>query len=341
MAPLSSSDGLGNYLTIESVGLTLDDFYRTLNRDDTNLEDYASECKTLLSKNSYFTYDRLCKKLLKFLKSSSKLSDKKYSTYDDCILFNYWIYNEIAQINNYNYIYKVYPAFGELNNMWNNLIDVPSKESYYNKCEPDFNIPQQDDWKERKQLYDYCVNSGTIVNTANMFPHTCKDIYTYIKGKVHLYEHFKTRCLSKKEKQCPKFYSECEKYHPNILLPQLDCYNDMQKQEPDAAEKVLSVKQRPELPAGDIFSSDELRSKKDSSTPVTQVGNVLLGVVVTSMTSGALYKFTPLGRMLRNGLGRNNNIIHLNGGDNGLFDYASESFNPYSGEEHYIGYHPA
>ncbi|KMZ83358.1 hypothetical protein PVBG_06352 [Plasmodium vivax Brazil I] len=51
-----------------------------------------------------------------------------------------------------------------------------------------------------------------------------------------------------------------------------------------------------------------------------------------------------VGNMLRNRFGWNtNNMSNINGGDIRLYDYASESFNPYSGgaEEHYIGYHPA
>ncbi|KMZ76713.1 hypothetical protein PVIIG_05712 [Plasmodium vivax India VII] len=32
---------------------------------------------------------------------------------------------------------------------------------------------------------------------------------------------------------------------------------------------------------------------------------------------------------------------NFNGGDIRLYDYTSEPFNPYPGEEHYIGYHPA
>ncbi|SCA83658.1 VIR protein [Plasmodium vivax] len=336
-------DRLESHLNLDSIGLTLDNFYHTLNHDEKHLEEYDSECESLLNGNQHFTYKRLCKKLLRFLKNSSKLSDKEDSTYDDCILFNYWMYNEIAQRKRYNYLSKVVPAFGELQAMWNSLIYEPSKKSYYNKCKPDFKLPQQDDWKERKQLYDYCVNSGTIVQTANAFTKSCKDIYTYIKGKAHLYKHFEKYCPSENENQCPKFYIECKKYHPDILLKQLDCYNEMHKEEPAAAEKVLSVKQHPELPAGDTFSSDGSQSQRENTPPLIKTGDVLLGVVVTSMTSGALYKFTPLGNMLRNRFGWNNNMKNFNGGDNGLFDYASESFNPFSGgaEEHYIGYHPA
>ncbi|KMZ77221.1 hypothetical protein PVIIG_05880 [Plasmodium vivax India VII] len=242
------------------------------------------------------------------------------------------MYNEIAQRNNYNYIKKVIPVFGELQTMWNSLIDNPLKTSYYKKCKPDFNIAQQDDWEKRKELYDYCVDSEAIVQTANRYKDTCNDIYTYIKGKAHLYKHFNEPCLSKNENKCPKFYSKCKNYHPDTLLPQLYCYEAMKKEEATAAAA---------LSQAGTFSSDGLQLKSESSPPATQAGNVFLGVVVTSMTSGALYKFTPLGNMLRNRFGWNNNMRNFNGGDNGLFDYASEAFNPYSGEEHYIGYHPA
>ncbi|GAB69750.1 CYIR protein, partial [Plasmodium cynomolgi strain B] len=37
----------------------------------------------------------------------------------------------------------------------------------------------------------------------------------------------------------------------------------------------------------------------------------------------------------------NNNRKNLYGGNNGLLDYAPESFNAYLGESYYIGYHPA
>ncbi|CAG9484400.1 unnamed protein product [Plasmodium vivax] len=324
------------HLNLDSVGLTSERFYYRLNHDDQNLEDHDSECRSLLSKKGLHKYNRICKKLLKFLKYSNAISDKEDSTYDDCILFNYWMYNEIAQRNNYDYTKKVNPVFGDLQFIWNSLIIDKSNESYFNKCKPDFYIPTQDDWKKRKQLYDYYVNSGTIVQIANSFPNTCEDIYRYIKGNSHLYKHFNERCSSENENQCPNFYNKCKKYHPDILLPKLTCYKNMQEKESASAESALSQRKQPELPEDGTFSSDDLQLGKDSSPPLIKTGDVLLGVVATTMTSGALYKFTPLGNMLRNRFGWNNNMRNFNGGDNGLFDYASEAFNPYSGEEHYI-----
>ncbi|KNA01765.1 hypothetical protein PVNG_05617 [Plasmodium vivax North Korean] len=119
-----------------------------------------------------------------------------------------------------------------------------------------------------------------------------------------------------------------------------NCYHEMEKKElsQDQASSAHLGNTAPEARSVPLNSIEILDPNTSTGT---KAGHAFLGVVVTSMTSGALYKFTRLGSMLRNIFGRNNNMRNFNGGDNGLFDYASESFNPYSGEEHYIGYHPA
>ncbi|KMZ76925.1 hypothetical protein PVIIG_06247 [Plasmodium vivax India VII] len=297
MGDFSLFKGLEDYLKIDSIVITSDRFYDKLNQDDQILKDYDKECKSLLSGKQYFKYNALCKKLLRFLKSSTKLSDKKYSSYDDCILLNYWMYNEIAQRNNYKNHSNIIRAFGEIQGIWNELIEDKLKVDYYNKCKPDFDIATQDDWWERKELYNYCVNYELLQGEIELFKQNCKQHYTYIKSNAPLYEHFKKRCTAGSKHKCPDFYDRCKNYDPVIVLPKLSCYNDMMKEEANRAEKGLAKKPQPDMSPG---------------------------------------------RMLRNGFGWNNSMRNFNGEDNRLFDYASESFNPYSGgaEEHYIGYHP-
>ncbi|KMZ89806.1 hypothetical protein PVMG_06194, partial [Plasmodium vivax Mauritania I] len=332
-----------DYFKIGSVGLTLDKFYRTLNQDDNNLDDYRTECKSLLSENRHFKYYRLCQKLLRYLKSSSKISANNDSAYNECLLFNYWAYGELARRYVYKYDTKVNPAFGELNRVWNDLVENEKNLDYYNKCKPNFNIATQEDWWQRKELYNYCVNYKSLSQTANIYKDSCKVIYSYIKSYAPLYDHFKERCIPGSNYKCPEFYSKCEGYHPDTVLPLLDCHKDIKEEELSLAVKVPSKESPQYIPPRDTFSPDDLRLKNASSPPLTKAGDVLLGVVATAMTSGALYKFTPLGNILRNIFGWNNNMRNFNGGDNELFDYASEPFNPFSGgaEEHYIGYHPA
>ncbi|CAG9482244.1 unnamed protein product [Plasmodium vivax] len=292
MADFSLIKGLGDYLKIDSVGLTSDRFYNTLNHNEDNLDDYESECESLLSEKRHFKYNRLCKKLLRYLKTSLPISDKKDSAYNDCILFNYWIYNEIARRNKYNYRSKVIPAFGELQDIWNGLIETESNSHYFKKCEPDFNLPQQDDWEKRKQLYDYCVNYESLSRTANLFQNSCKYIYRYIKSNAPLYDYFNKRCIQGSKYNCPDFYSKCKNYDPNIVLQKLDCYHVVKKEESSHPLPAgdLSVNALQDMSSSRTFSPDSPHLIRDGTDPVEKTGNILLGVVATSLTSGALYR---------------------------------------------------
>ncbi|VVA00348.1 PIR protein, partial [Plasmodium vivax] len=330
-----------SFLNVLTFPLPLDPFYKNLIHNENDLNSFKKECESLYSENKRFKNIRLCSILLWFLQNSKTRTENKNFAYDECLLFNYWIYGELARKYNYNYSAKVFPAFAELQQIWNSLIEEPKKNYYYDKCNPDSSIVNQYDWDQRKELYDYCVNYELLKPQFEPYKKNCKQHYAYIKSKVPLYKYYKERCIPDGKYNCPDFYSKCINYDPDNVLRELSCYDVMQKEEATAEEKALSEKLHPDLSPGGTYSSDDLQSKKDSSPPATQAGNVFLGVVVTSMTFGALYKFTPLGNMLRNRFGWNNNMRNFNGGDNGLFDYASEAFNPYSGEEHYIGYHPA
>ncbi|KNA00603.1 hypothetical protein PVNG_06369 [Plasmodium vivax North Korean] len=95
---------------------------------------------------------------------------------------------------------------------------------------------------------------------------------------------------------CPEFYDPYERYDPEKVLPHPDC-KDVTLQERPAADSRM-----PQLLSGHLDSdpnSDDRDGRmmtydapKLSGNPhtVTKLGNVLLGVVATSMTSGALYR---------------------------------------------------
>ncbi|KMZ92283.1 hypothetical protein PVMG_03638 [Plasmodium vivax Mauritania I] len=291
MADSRLFEGLRDYLNIDSVGLTSDSFYRTLNKDEKELNEYYSKCESLLSGKKHFRYKRLCSILLSFLKTSRPLSDKIDFAYDDCILFNYWMYNEIAQRYNYKNPSKVIHAFGDLQGIWNSLISDNLNPDYYNKCKPDFGIATKDDWIERKQLYDYCVNYKSLIATSKTHKDSCKTIYMYIKSNAKLYDHFKERCVP--GGKCPNFYSECKNYDPDKVLHLLHCYQDMKEEEashPAPAAAALSQRAHQGFSRDGKLLSDDLEITCDNSHQVANTGNVLLGVVVTSMTSGVLYK---------------------------------------------------
>ncbi|SCA59770.1 Plasmodium vivax Vir protein, putative [Plasmodium vivax] len=275
------------------------------------------------------------------------------NAYNDCILLNYWTYSTLVSIFNSDDPSTIARPFAILQQIWNGIVEDPSYKSHNNKCIPDNKIATQNDWRERKALYDYCVNYDALKLTLEFFKDKCKDYWTYVDSHTSIYEYFEKLC-SEENDQCPKFYDQCQKYDPKHVLPTFVCNEQMMKKK---AENT-AANARSTLPAGmpagqeassgmsnsSDISSGGLQSPHNGTHPAKKTGDILLGVVATSLASGALYRFTPLGNMLRNGFGRNNNNMrNMHGGEYALFDYASESFNPYAGggEEHYIGYHPA
>ncbi|KMZ88833.1 hypothetical protein PVBG_05629 [Plasmodium vivax Brazil I] len=330
-------------MVIKSLDLPSEKFYENLNHDvDPNLRRYNKLCKTIFSNKKHIVLGRPCAMVIKYLVNAYNKTVKENLAYDECILLNYWIYGKIYE--QHKDISESARSFGELQIIWNILIQDKSKKPYNNICEPDILIATQEDWRKRKELYDYFVDYDTIDRMIGYYSTLCKEFYMYLKDMDVLYKEYREHCSKEDQNKCPHFFSKCEKKDPSILLKKLTCYGDMQRNDAlllKPVEKQVTAETDPgpteakaNLPMGSQMA--------DAGTnPVTKSGNVLLGVVVTSMTSGALYKFTPLGRMLRNGLGLNRNNINLH--DNGLFEYEPGSFNPYSmgGDEHYIGYQPA
>ncbi|CAI7718332.1 PIR protein [Plasmodium vivax] len=316
-------------------------FYNQL-EDIEDFKEYFPNCKSLRSFPNSRSVIRICAKLLKYLESNTI---NKNDEYDVCKLLNFWVYRwlfDILGTNDEKYIPLVY---GQLQLIWSFFIqDKPENKT----CVPISELVLHDDWRNRKELYEYCVDYYTFSKTLVGYPERCKEFYKYVESKKTLYKYFNERCTTNNTNRCPDFYDQCKQYDPEKVLRDLHC-NDGIRQESDTASFRV-----PRIRSGDSVNEPDSEEGNVGMMPVgpsnlngnpktvENVGNILLGVVATTMTSGALYRFTPLGGMIRNGLGwNNNNMRNFNGGDIRLYDYASDSFNPYPGEEHYIGYHPA
>ncbi|CAI7718683.1 PIR protein [Plasmodium vivax] len=305
------------------------------------LTDYDAYCGTFENpiEHSHVTY--VCSIILNYLKNN-KVSDNNTDQFSVCKLLNYWAYSKLNDLFPSKGKSEIDNFYKEIEKIWKERINDSSSADYYRKCKPDILLFDYDDWKLRKELYDYYVDILPISISPESYKQDCEQYYKYIKYKKKIYDQYEIFCKNPLDKNCPSFFEKCKKYNPNDILPMLPCYSEMvakeleQQQASQAARGIRGY----EDPSGQLSNTE---TTNPSTSIGANAGNVFLGVVVTSMTSGALYKFTPLGNMLPNGLGWNNNMRNFNGGDNGLFDYAPETFNPYSGgaEEHYIGYHPA
>ncbi|KMZ79968.1 hypothetical protein PVIIG_04223 [Plasmodium vivax India VII] len=315
--------------------LNSENFYNRLDSFK-NYSEYNKECESLTKLRRGSSLKRICAKLLNYLKTNTK-SNKEDVKYDVCILLNYWVYN------NFNiYLYpldssEIYRIFAEIVRIWNEFIEVKLKERESETCKPLSNLIIHDDWRERKDLYEYYVNYDQISKTIVNYPLRCKEFYEYIENKIPLFDYFKPNCPSPDTNLCPDFYEKCNEYNPEKVLHKFRCDNEIGKAKAEA--KALSKEQE-----SDMYLSEKSDTMPKNTKPVIKYGDILLGAIVTSMTSGAIYKFTPFGKRLQNRFGSNRNTVHnINGEVSGLFDYASEPFNPYldGAGEHQIGYHPA
>ncbi|CAI7720289.1 PIR protein [Plasmodium vivax] len=319
-------------------------FYEYLN--GLNILDECREyCEPLLTLDRGGNIKNICARTLSYLKTKYSTLDYQNDEYDVCTLLNYWVYNRLFMAYSYKNFSKVIKAFGELQPIWDLFIDEKLYKNKSKICKPIFNIVIQDDWQERKELLNYCVDVNALIRTTFTHPQSCNKYYQYIERKTELYKQYEQACKSGNKNMCPEFFKACEVYDPEKVLPKLQCHSEMEKRKPAASAISMREDEKNLLsPVNEAVSADDSQIQHGNTPAVTKAGNILLGVVITSMTSGALYRFTPLGGMIRNGLGRNNNNMrNMHGGEYGLFDYATESFNPYTGggEEHYIGYHPA
>ncbi|SCO70967.1 Plasmodium vivax Vir protein, putative [Plasmodium vivax] len=271
--------------------------------------------------------------------------------YDVCTLLSFWVYSRLFDVFKNKGEKKVNIVYGDLQRIWNEFIDHKLKKSENETCRPISEIVLYEDWRKTKDLYEYYLDYYPFYKTLAGYSQRCPEFYKYIESKNTVYDHFENRCPNDNTNVCPKFYNDSIKYNPKNVLQDLSCHNQILQ------ERAADTSRGPQIGNGHSVSETESRGRSvDMNTvdasqnlsrkpkTVENVGNILLGVVATTMTSGALYRFTPLGGMIRNVLGwNNNNMGNFNGGDIRLYDYASEPFNPYSGagEEHYIGYHPA
>ncbi|KMZ87236.1 hypothetical protein PVBG_04021 [Plasmodium vivax Brazil I] len=178
-----------------------------------------------------------------------------------------------------NYLKTIYSTSDNTKNEY----DVCKLLNYWVfKCKPDRAVFDYDDWEKRKELYDYFVNIDSIRRIAEVYDLGCDEYYKYVKYKQKLYDYYENFCSIHVYTKCPKFLENSKKYDPKIVLPKFKCYDQMIKSE---------EKQEQELSASAPPPETSITEIPDSSTPVaTKAGNALLGVVVTSMTSGALYK---------------------------------------------------
>ncbi|KNA01573.1 hypothetical protein PVNG_05019 [Plasmodium vivax North Korean] len=162
--------------------------------------------------------------------------------YNDCILLNYWVYSRLVNIFQSDDASIIAGPFAILQRIWHDIVEKPSYKPRNNKCFPDGTLVTQKDWRERKALYDYCVNYDTIKKTIPSYEKICPEYWSYVDSHTSLFEYFKTRC-SKTNDQCPEFYNNCKQYDPKEFLLTFSCNEQMKQKKADTLAKARQALQ--------------------------------------------------------------------------------------------------
>ncbi|KMZ96645.1 hypothetical protein PVNG_06228 [Plasmodium vivax North Korean] len=223
---------------------------------------------------------RTCAKLIKYLKNYYKQQSEDKLKEHHCNLLSHWIYEQLATKFNDNYGKFIY-VYGRFKFILSDVLKDPNAPQAI-ECLNDVHLLRFNNWKESKDLYDYCVDYDKIKELANSSYEKCKIYEEYIKGKSELYKKFEQLYIPEYKKKNPGFYEKCKGYNPEIVIGELKCD---EKFPGGARPKGVSHGQG-------LLASTPVPGQNSDST--NTYGNVLLGVVVTSMTSGILYKVNKI-----------------------------------------------
>ncbi|KMZ83357.1 hypothetical protein PVBG_06351, partial [Plasmodium vivax Brazil I] len=195
-------------------------FYNELERLN-NFSTYKEKCKPfLIGIRRSNAVINTCAKLLYYLKNK-QISNKQNAQYDTCPLLNYWVYSKLNMIlNSYNST-DISQRFAQIVRIWNDFILDVLKKTNNETCEPMSNIVAYEDWKKRKELYEYYVDYSHIYKSLSFIPDRCEEFHKYVESKKTLYEHFKKFCYPHKKDGCPELYTKYEEYHPDKVLSTL------------------------------------------------------------------------------------------------------------------------
>ncbi|GAB70046.1 hypothetical protein PCYB_007950, partial [Plasmodium cynomolgi strain B] len=278
-------------------------FYYDFKRDKDNLGKYFKQCKEL--KPPYDNKPRvrvLCMQVLKYLKTKYDTLNNEDGSYDVCVLLNYAAFTRLHEIFGSDDITNITLAWASLIYVWNSFVDDNFNKPLYKKCKPIDNI-FTNDWHIRKILYDYFVDYDTIKKNFIFYNDICQKYYMYLEIIIDIYKYFNKFCVTDNKDKCPDFYNKCKEYDPSNYIHEVICFKEIEEKKSASVKLKLAEKEKPqsiELHSGEEFGS--LLSTKEtdfsdnstlqvlSSDRVKTFGNVLLGLVVTSMTSGVLYK---------------------------------------------------
>ncbi|SBT83521.1 PIR protein [Plasmodium ovale] len=299
-----SFDELCNVFLYFNIIFFIKNFYESLNYDYSDLYEYYEKCnKNIVVRGKTEEMIRMCERILSNLENSTVLNIAN-SSYDVCTPFNYWIYDTLTRIYGAEKNMEIEIAFISLQFIWNYLDYYLKNLNFYKTCKTNFDIVNHSDWKQRKELYDYCINYDLIGPMCKNFDEKCMEYYQYIKEKSFLYEHFEKIC-NPEQSNCPQFYKKCKAHNPTLVLPTLICHekfkadNDPPVEATDLKSSTVHELQPgahgPGVSVPGLAVSPDTGLTQEQNDIEKKVGHSVLGIAPFLVTAFPLYRYTPIG----------------------------------------------
>ncbi|SBS93345.1 PIR Superfamily Protein [Plasmodium ovale curtisi] len=340
----------GGVVGISSKELYSEKFYDSLNYDYSDLSNYHGKCNNIAVRGKTEEMIRMCERILSNLENSTVLNIAN-SSYDVCTLFNYWIYDTLTRIYGAEKTTEIEIAFSSLQLIWGYLNYNPKNLNFYKTCKPNFDIVNHSDWKQRKELYDYCINYDLIGPLCKNFDEKCMQYYQYIKEKSSLYEHFEKICTPE-QSNCPQFYEKCKAHNPTLVLPTLICHEKFKSDDPPEEATDLKTSAGHEFQPGahvpgtgvpELAVGPDTGLTKEHNDIGKTVGHSVLGIAPVLLSATALYRYTPVGSWIRKLGGYNiNGMTNMDGVE--IDEFSSYTQEPgdmlFGGNGNYISYQP-
>ncbi|SCO66716.1 Plasmodium vivax Vir protein, putative, partial [Plasmodium vivax] len=254
--------------------LNSDKFYKTLDVNSPSIKKDDSHCK-IISKDTH-EYEKImnvCYKVVNFLiNNSEKKKKKKTISCIHCKLLNYWVYEQIKSIYDAVENTDTNVVYGYIKNIMSIII----REKYHSNdqlCHLDPQIPYDENWKAKKEFYEYCYDKD-VVKISNVFTGSaCTQYQNYLEQKTELYKNFEKILSDTKLNKCTYSKGEGAKCDPKVLLEEL-----IRKKEESAKGHQDASEQN--LTGGSSISFLGLPDKRTASTAASVAGVSLLGLAL-------------------------------------------------------------
>ncbi|SBT58187.1 PIR Superfamily Protein [Plasmodium ovale wallikeri] len=323
--------------------------YDKLDNNDKTYGEY-DKCYSKEKKVKEFDgFDDFCYKLTGNLVNFKRLPFKDLFPNSRCKYLNCWVYDRLLKENIKTTDTKFYDIIPTINKFFTDSYE--QNECSYNF----FSIPIED-FKKMKKLYDYGSNYSMIKYEVQDNQNKCsQEYYTYINRSVELYKSVKAECSTKNDLYCTVI-DDIEKIHKNEDLSGLTCIpvsnpTELKRMGEDSLHdgraQETESRRGPHQGYGESFSydsrpEDAMGQEQGIGTDSPSSSNVTMGILFPFMgillASFSLYKFTPLGSLLQNSIGRTQFIEHASEEQESLsYSYEDMDTNDY-GNMHHIGY---